>query len=466
MGATPINIKLRCGSWQQLASIYKRDLPRGAIFLRSGNPPPVGTEVNIDLTLPSDSTIQLSGTISRHIGEADAEGRGPGVDVRINTIPQSAMWLIETALASANQRDPSKESPLPGAAASGPVAAGGPAERPPSLADGAEVSEAERELTGALTAELAALRRLNPFQVLGLGYEAGDAEIRAAFGELTKRYHPDRYTRFASIELRQLAAEIFILIRDAYRRIGDPAARAQALGQLGGSGPTRATAAMAIPVPVERSGGTAALPAAPRPKIAVPPRPPTVRAATPAAVAIPPVVAIPPSGPAGSAAPAAPASAASSGAMPAAVDRGITAPTLQTPGQPPSVAVESTSLTERKLDGRSTGSTVPPPQAAPPSEHASAESLLETGKLDDAAGVYRGILRRSPQDARARAGLELIEGLRAMAARDRMEAAQRFEAVLELDPANERAARELAEMRRLATNERKGMLSRLLTKKD
>ena len=58
------------------------------------------------------------------------------------------------------------------------------------------------------------------------------------------------------------------------------------------------------------------------------------------------------------------------------------------------------------------------------------------------------------------------EGLRALAARDRLEAAQRFEAALEIDPSNERAARELAEMRRQATNERKGLLSRLMGKKE
>ena len=51
-------------------------------------------------------------------------------------------------------------------------------------------------------------------------------------------------------------------------------------------------------------------------------------------------------------------------------------------------------------------------------------------------------------------------------ARDRLEAAQRFEAALEIDPSNERAARELAEMRRQATNERKGLLSRLMGKKE
>ena len=58
--AAPLSIKLRCASWQQLSAIYKRDLSRSAMFLRSASPPPLGTAVRIDLTLPSDSMIVLS----------------------------------------------------------------------------------------------------------------------------------------------------------------------------------------------------------------------------------------------------------------------------------------------------------------------------------------------------------------------------------------------------------------------
>ena len=76
------------------------------------------------------------------------------------------------------------------------------------------------------------------------------------------------------------------------------------------------------------------------------------------------------------------------------------------------------------------------------------------------------LAKRQPQDRTYRAGIELCEGLQALAQRDRLEAAQRFEAALELDPSNERAARELADMRRQATNERKGLLSRLMGKKE
>jgi tetratricopeptide (TPR) repeat protein len=385
----PISIKLRCSSWAQLASIYKRDLARSAIFLRSSNPPPIGTAVRIDLTLPSESMVVLTGAISRHVQEQEAEaalaGRGAGVDVRLNPIPQSAMWLIETALSSAQKDRGAAARPAAKPAPARPAAP----EREPALGDGADLAAAETELLVALTSELDSLRRLNPFQVLGLGYEAGDAEVRGAFGDLTRRYHPDRYARFQSTDLRHLAAEIFILVRDAYRRLGDEAGRAQARAQLQPKRPTPPLGTTPAPRPVPR--------------------------AVPAKVAV--QVPAPP-------------------------------PPLPPPPEPPAPPERGGGAGESK-DGTQV-----------------AESMLDAGKYDEALAFFKILLRKNPNDRQAKAGVELAEGLRALAVRDRLEAAQRFEAALELDPANERAARELAEMRRLATNERKGMLSRLLGKKE
>jgi tetratricopeptide (TPR) repeat protein len=108
----------------------------------------------------------------------------------------------------------------------------------------------------------------------------------------------------------------------------------------------------------------------------------------------------------------------------------------------------------------------PPPVLTEATDATALEELLDSGKIDEALGAYKVMAKKFPQDRAYRAGIELCEGFRAVAARDRLEAAQRFEAALEIDPSNERAARELAEMRRQATNERKGLLSRLMGKKD
>lgn len=100
------------------------------------------------------------------------------------------------------------------------------------------------------------------------------------------------------------------------------------------------------------------------------------------------------------------------------------------------------------------------------SDGSAIEDMLDAGQLDNALAAYKVMTKKHPADRTYRAGIELCEGLKALALRDRLEAAQRFETALEIDPSNERAARELAEMRRLATNERKGLLTRLMGKKE
>jgi tetratricopeptide (TPR) repeat protein len=416
----PINIKLRCASWQQLSSIYKRDLSRHAIFLKSGNPPAIGTPVRIDLTLPTESMIVLTGSVSEHIPAGGLGGRGPGVDIRLNTIPQSALWLIETALASAQKQAAAAAS----SAATAAVSTGrDEAAVQLGVEDGKDLASAEGDLLKALTQELASLRRLNPFQVLGVGYEASDDDVRVAFAELTKRYHPDRFTRYTSSELRSLAAEIFILIRDAYRKLGDEPSRQKTLAAAGQRPSVR--------VPTLK-------PATPAPSPQPPPQaertPPPRIERTP-----PPVVQTPPPRPDRTPAP-----------------RAATPPPERDLPLPPPETLRRPMKVDPGTVAAEDGAT----------DYSRAESLLDEGRYDEALALFKIYARKSPSDRQARAGIELAEGMRAIAQRDRLEAAQRFEAVLEIDPANERAARELAEMRRLATNERKGLLSRLMGKKE
>jgi len=398
----PLTIKLHCASWGQLDRIYKRDLTRSAVFLRTKKPPPLGTPVRINLTLPSETLIILQGEISEHIPPGGMDGRGPGVDVRLAVIPQSAMWLIESALSSARTRDTSKVQRAPEAATASATRQrrAPPHERPRArteeneLEEGAPLVAAEAELVAALRAEQEALRKRNPFQVLGVGYDAGDQQVRDAFARLTKKYHPDRFARYQSVEARELASEVFILIRDAYRRTGSPRARALTLRRLQHNRP-------ASQAPARN------------------------RAPTPRPVA---------------------------GDEP-------------DPLPPPPTRLSGDELFERQ-----------PPAAPPPpievdvprsrGELDRADLLTEAERIDEALAIYALASKRNPGDLRARAGVELCEGLRALVQRDRLEAAQRFEMALELDPENERAARELSEMRRQATQDRKGLLARLLGKKE
>jgi tetratricopeptide (TPR) repeat protein len=470
MGDGALSIKLRCASWPQLATIYKRDLSHGTMFLRASTPPAIGTTVRIDLSLPSATVIALTGVVQSHVNDPQ---RGSGVELKLSPIATESVWLIESALASEHKRlnTPVHGVPITGTGGDKPGSS-------PSINDSADVAEAERELSRALMSEAESLKKLNPFLVLGVGYEATDGEVRAAFGELTKRYHPDRFARYESDELRQVAAEIFILIRDAYRRLGDAASRVQVLQSLGKSAP----APRAVPAP-------------PRALPPVPPVPPPrlhPRAASHAAGLAPtaPISTIPPPDAPGSApimppsATAAPSQAAprpraatgppSASAAPSQAaprPRAATAPPHgSTTTVPPLAARPAVDPRRASTTGAGAGPRrapiSQPPVIAEPVDVTSLEELLDHGRLDEALAGYKRLAKQHPHDRNVRAGIELCEGLMALAVRDRLEAAQRFEAALEIDPSNERAARELADMRRQATNERKGLLSRLMGKKE
>ncbi|MGN6105138.1 MAG: DnaJ domain-containing protein [Kofleriaceae bacterium] len=416
MASGALSIKLRCTSWQQLATIYRRDLSRGTMFLRASAPPPLGTQVRIDLALPSASVVALSGVVHRHI---DDPQRGTGVELQLSPIPAGSIWLIESALASEQRKQTPAHgvpvSPLP-ATRSGPIA---------SLGDGEDLAAAESELIRALLAEAESLKKLNPFLVLGIGYEASDADVRKAFGELTKRYHPDRFARYESTELRAVAAEIFILIRDAYRRLGDEAGRIAVLTSLG-----RSAAPRAVPAPrAHPPAGAVSL------SIAAP-RPPVNRPATAQIPVLRP---------------------------PGAADR--SAP-VRPIAEPPGAAVRTTPRAPTADPTAAPSPAAARGHAGAEGDAAALEDLIDAGRLDEALAGFKLLSKKHPQDRPLRAGIELCEGLLALQLRDRLEAAQRFETALEIDPSNERAARELADMRRQATNERKGLLSRLMGKRD
>ncbi len=385
------------------------------MFLKASNPPAIGTSVRIDLTLPSSSVIVLTGTVQQHVNDPV---RGQGVELKLAPIPTGSVWLIESALASEQRRDPNAPNAQAPPSKSGPVA---------SMTDGADLTEAEAELIRALSAEAESMKKLNPFLVLGVGYEVTDAEVRAAFGELTKKYHPDRFARYESTQLRQVAAEIFILIRDAYRKLGDAAGRGQVLVAISRV-PVRATVPSSLP---QRRTPPQGVPASiPKPMTDAKSGP--IR--TVGAVHEVNTVRKPPE--------------------PALLEQ-------RAPVKTPPLGVHEAG-TVRKPDPTAS----PTPVPVNPGDTAAVDELIDAGKFEEALAAFRILAKKHPSERVYRAGVELCEGLRSMANRDRLEAAQRFEAALEIDPSNERAARELAEMRRHATNERKGLLSRLMGKKE
>ncbi|WP_024653438.1 J domain-containing protein [Borrelia persica] len=61
------------------------------------------------------------------------------------------------------------------------------------------------------------IKIVNPYEILGLKYDASDDDIKRAYKKLVIKYHPDK---FANDPIKQKeASEKFIKIQDAYERI-------------------------------------------------------------------------------------------------------------------------------------------------------------------------------------------------------------------------------------------------------
>ncbi len=275
-----------------------------------------------------------------------------------------------------------------------------------SLDEGKALGLAATELAAALKSELATFEKLNPFQMLGIGYSAEDDNVRAAFGELSKRYHPDRFVRYQSSEISELAQTLFMRARDAYKATATAVDRAALAEQIRRE---RVPRSPAVPPAVNVTGRTRqAKPTQPaRPTAARRKKGDTVR---------PPLQ-------------------SGDGA---------------TEQAPPVSALAAGSQLEQSSE-------LDPLVAYP-----DAQPLIAGRRFTDASGLFNLAARRDVQSVAARAGIELAEGFRALESGDRMEAAQRFEAVLDLHPANEVAARELAKMRRRASSQRQGVLAKLM----
>ncbi|MEW6731868.1 MAG: DUF4388 domain-containing protein [Acidobacteriota bacterium] len=74
---------------------------------------------------------------------------------------------------------------------------------------------------------LRTLQNASHYVVLGLTRTASDEEVREAYGQLARKFHPDRHTQLANynLSLRADLEKIFTRISEAYRTLSDPISR-------------------------------------------------------------------------------------------------------------------------------------------------------------------------------------------------------------------------------------------------
>lgn len=94
------------------------------------------------------------------------------------------------------------------------------------------VNSAESLVREKLAGKVAAMRRQDYFEILGVQRSAGREEIKRAYFGLAKEFHPDKHFGSASAEVRQLASQIYDLISTAHDTLTDGEERARYEAEL------------------------------------------------------------------------------------------------------------------------------------------------------------------------------------------------------------------------------------------
>jgi tetratricopeptide (TPR) repeat protein len=180
---------------------------------------------------PADALVVLR--MSLLLGEVDllafgapTKGRrppgaapAPGAAAKPASAPPQKAQRPAPAPAAAPAR-----APAPPRTASAPTPS--PATTPPPPAARAPRAALEKDALEALVKKLASQGH---FEALGVARTANGAQIKAAYFQLAKTYHPDAVPADAPPEIRKLCADVFGKISEAWSVLGEDASRAEYL---------------------------------------------------------------------------------------------------------------------------------------------------------------------------------------------------------------------------------------------
>ena len=262
-----------------------------------------------------------------------------------------------------------------------------------------------------------------PYVALGISPAATPAEIRTAFLQLTKTYHPARFG-YMSPELQRLSNEVFLALRAAHDSIARPA-RAVAAAKADRSGVFPASTPRS-----DRSSGTpaTATPATPTPTLPSTPPAPTAQRSE-RSDRFPPMT--------GHAPPGAPP--VSSGAVSSVRPTSTPSSGVRIGARPPPGPTPAPAMAAR-----------PAPAAAPAmgitGVPAAVVEQLQRGQWDAARAALTALAARNPDTPRYRALIAYARGREAQLAGRLDEARVELQDALQIDPELQLAKTALAEL--------------------
>ena len=130
--------------------------------------------------------------------------------------------------APAAKPTPAPSSPTPATAKPAPAPEPKPAPPPepePAAPEPANSAADEAFLSGLVALEAKLAEEIHAFGLFGLELDAGRSEVRAAWAELSRNYHPDALEGAGRAGLRERVERVFAALSEAYGILSDKAQR-------------------------------------------------------------------------------------------------------------------------------------------------------------------------------------------------------------------------------------------------
>ena len=215
---------------------HTHDVSEGGVFLRTHDPPAVGTRIRLRLALPEgETTTPIEGQVAHVVSPGHATSqRPPGVGVRFTRVDeqQRAQLSRVTETAARHPYDPPSptlpllpldDTPPPQPVVPTPTMIGMPsaqraaadlATAAPTMVDRPPTPSGRSSRAVTLRALLDDLKEQDHFAALGVRRDATAPEIERAFEDAARLWHPARFA-FDGDEVRGIVNELFMIVCEA-----------------------------------------------------------------------------------------------------------------------------------------------------------------------------------------------------------------------------------------------------------
>ena len=103
---------------------------------------------------------------------------------------------------------------------------------PPKKKTEAPVSDTSKALFAKISEKLAQMKDQSYFQYFGLEIQSDPAAVKEAYFELAKIYHPDRFPKDFTVDMRKSGEKLFSVLTEAYNVLTDSAKREEYMDRI------------------------------------------------------------------------------------------------------------------------------------------------------------------------------------------------------------------------------------------